>query len=162
MPGYVLNLEIWKALWPLLAFSLASAFAICMTLGRKPYAAHLQIVFALSLLGMTTGQLTGLSRESAVGAVMPAVLTLLGGVMIYLIGIKGERLQATVVMAVIGLTVNLAVGTFWGADLRASPAALAARAVADENAAFTAAVKKLLNDREYDKLKADLEAGKPR
>ena len=93
---------------------------------------------------------------------MPAVLTLLGGVMIYLIGIKGERVQATVVMAVIGLTANLVVGAFWGADLRANPAALAAHAVAEEDARYTAAVQKLLNDHEYDKLKADLEADKPR
>jgi hypothetical protein len=162
MPGYVLNPEIWKALWPLLAFPLASAFAICMIFGSKPHSADLPIVYALSLLGMATGQITGLSRESAVGAVMPAVLTLLGGVMIYLIGLKGERLQTTVVMAVIGLTANLVIGTFWGADLRANPAALAAQAVATEDARFTAAVKKLLNDYEYDSVKTGLERDKPR
>lgn len=79
MPAYLLNLGIWKALWPFLVFPLATAFVVSVILGSKPFSAHLPLVFAQSLLGMVIGNITALSREAAVGAAMPAVLTLLGG-----------------------------------------------------------------------------------
>jgi hypothetical protein len=165
MPDYLTDLEIWKAIWPLVLFPLGCALAICLALGSKGRVACVPTVFALSLLGIVIGLLTGLSRESAIGAVLPAVLGLLGGVMIYLIGTKGASLQATVVMGAIGLTLNLLVGAYWGAHSRAlyeasvsAPEALAARAVAKENARYTAALQRLLNDQKYAKLKAELDA----
>jgi hypothetical protein len=160
MPDYLLNRATWEDLWPLFAVPLLSSLLICFALGKKPYLQPLGVVFALSLIGVVTGQITGLSRVAAVGTVMPAVLGLLGGVMLYLIGTKGERLQATVVMAVIGLTSNLLIGVYWGATSRAlsETEALAKRSVAEENARYAAAVQKLLNDRDYDKLKSDFKA----
>lgn len=165
MPSYFLDLEIWKALWPLVLFPLASALVICLAFGGRDYRASFPVVAALALLGLVTGQIIGLSRTSAVGTVLPAVLGLLGGVMIYLVGTKGKELQAVVVMAVIGLTLNLLVGVYWGARSRAqaearavAPDTLARLAVARENARHTAAIQKLLNDLEYAKLKADIDA----
>lgn len=75
-------------------------------------------MLALSLLGIATGQITGLSRDSAVHAVLPAVLGLMGGATIYLIGAWGKELQTTVVAAVIGLSINLVVGVYWGSYSR--------------------------------------------
>ena len=63
----------------------------------------------------------------------------------------------------VGVEVNtIAPPIYWGAELRANPAALAAQAVAEEEARQAAALKKLLNDREYEDLKADLEGHKAR
>jgi hypothetical protein len=169
MPNYLVDPAIWKALWPLLLFPLGSAACICLALRAKPYCACLPTVFALSLLGIVTGQVTGFSRVSAVGTVLPAVLSLLGGMMLYLLGTKGKHLQASVVMGVIGLSINLLVGIYWGARSRAdyearatSPDVLARHAVAKENARYTAAVQKLLNDQEYAKLKAGIESAEPK
>jgi len=130
----------------------------CLALDSRPYKEGVAVVFSLSLLGIVTGQITGFSRESAVGTVLPAVLGLLGGVMVYLVGTKGKRLQLPVVMSVIGLTLNLLVGTYWGAYLRGSPGALAYQALAKENARYTAELQKLLNDQKYNQLKAAFEA----
>jgi hypothetical protein len=165
MPDYLTDAEIWKALWPLILFPLACALLICLSLAAKPYSGSLAPVFALSLLGMVTGLLTGLSRDPAVGAVLPAILGLIGGMTIYLIGTKGAQLQSVAMMGVIGLALNLLVGVYWGAHSRAvyelaskSPEALAAKAVAEEDARYTASLRRLLNDQEYTKSKADLEA----
>jgi hypothetical protein len=45
-----------------------------------------------SILGMTSGYLTGLSRVGAISALVPAGLTLVGGVAAYLFGKEVNRL----------------------------------------------------------------------
>jgi hypothetical protein len=169
MPSYLTDVEIWKALWPLLLFPFVVALCICLIFCARPFRQVLSVVFALSLLGLVTGQVTGFSRVSAVGTVLPAVLGLLGGLMLYLIGTKGQRLQAPVVMGVIGLTANLLVGIYWGARSRgdyeadqAGSVVLSRQAVAQETARYTAALQKLLHDKKYRELKAALEADKGR
>ena len=161
MPDYLLNVETWKALWPLVLFPLVASVAICLAFSAKPLRASVALVFALSLIGIVTGQITGLSRSGAVGDVLPAVLGLLGGVMIYLIGEHGVRLQGAVIMAVVGLTINLVVGIYW-APIRAlvegDPGIVAAAKVAEEDARYAAAIQKLLNDMKYAKLKNAIEA----
>ena len=58
-------------------------------LTRKDFRLLLLVLLAFSLLGFVTGQIMGQSREPAVMAVLPAVLTLLGGIDVYLVGAKG-------------------------------------------------------------------------
>ena len=162
MPDYLLNVETWKALWPLVLFPLVASVAICLAFSAKPLRASVALVFALSLIGIVTGQITGLSRSGAVGDVLPAVLGLLGGIMIYLIGEHGVRLQSAVIMAVVGLTINLVVGIYWGSHSRqlveGDPGIVAAAKVAEEDARYAAAIQKLLNDMKYAKLKNAIEA----
>ena len=74
-------------------------------------------IFALALLGTATGVLAGLSRESAIGAVVPAVLSLVGGLSIYLLGLKKGD-SKLVNGAVVALSISLILGTFWGAMMR--------------------------------------------
>jgi hypothetical protein len=169
MPGYLTDLEIWKALWPLFFFALASAFAICRILTGKACRETLPPVFALCLLGIVTGQVTGLSRDAAVGTVIPAILGLLGGIVLYLIGSKGRELQSLVVMGVVGLTLNLVVGIYWGAYSRdayeayaSRPEVLTAQALAKEKARYTAALQRLVDEHKYAELKAELEASSPK
>jgi hypothetical protein len=169
MPGYLTDLEIWKALWPLFFFALASAFAICRIFTAKAYRGTLPPVFALCLLGIVTGQVTGLSRDAAVGTVIPAILGLLGGIVLYLIGSKGKELQGLVVMGVVGLSLNLVVGIYWGAYSRdayeayaSRPEVLTAQALAEEKARYTAALQRLVDEHKYAELKAKLEASSPK
>ncbi|MGC2074992.1 MAG: hypothetical protein WA728_02960 [Xanthobacteraceae bacterium] len=44
----------------------------------------------ISLIGFLIGFMTGLSREPAVGNVLPAVLTLIGGLIIYVFGTQSD------------------------------------------------------------------------
>src|SRR5882724_5728940 len=53
-------------------------------------------VLAFSMLGFVTGSNMANSREPAVAAVMPAALTLMGGVCAFLIGSKGVKNQVVV------------------------------------------------------------------
>src|SRR5262249_1936827 len=76
--------------------------------------------FAFSLLGFVTGDLLANSREAAVGAVLPAVLTLLGGVVAYTIGSKGLQTASVTVSAgiLVCFTLSLLVGSVFGTRLR--------------------------------------------
>lgn len=115
------------------------------------------------MLGMVVGQTTGNSREAAVGAVMPAILGLVGGIMVYLLGTTSRRTQVLVALAIIALTSNLVVGIFWGAKSRVvyqaayqnfqenvvkNPRRLLAREMALEDNRRLIALKRLQNDQE--------------
>jgi len=73
-------------------------------------------LFAFSMLGLVTGVLAGFSRQPVVGAVLPAVLSLVGGLAIYLIGNPNNRILVS--LCVLVLAFNLFVGATWGAVLR--------------------------------------------
>jgi hypothetical protein len=91
------------------------------------------IFFALALLGVVTGYLTGLSRSSAVGAVIPAVLTLIGGLVLYLVTGDAPRARRMLTAAsVVALMTNLLVGTLWGSLSRADPTTQGANLENDE------------------------------
>lgn len=96
-------------------------------------------VFAFSLLGFVTGELMGDSREGVVGSVIPAVLTLLGGVAAYIVTSRGVREQAATSGILICFTFCLLVGSAFGIRLRVeyetelnAPALLGQRDVALE------------------------------
>jgi hypothetical protein len=87
-------------------------------LSRKSFALLFLSILTFALLGFVTGEIMGQSRESAVGAVLPAVLTLLGGIVIYLIGSKGIQTQAVVSSMAFCFALALLGGTLYGARLR--------------------------------------------
>lgn len=80
--------------------------------------ATLSAALAFSLLGFVTGDLMGNSREAAVGAVLPAVLTLLGGVAAYIISSKGVRSQVAISAMLVCFTLSFVVGSLFGSRLR--------------------------------------------
>jgi hypothetical protein len=95
--------------------------------------------FAFSLLGFVTGELMGDSREGVVGTVIPAALTLLGGMAAYIVTSKGIREQAATSGILICFTFCLLIGSTFGIRLRVeydmalqAPALLGARDVALE------------------------------
>jgi hypothetical protein len=87
-------------------------------LSRKRFPLLFLSILTFALLGFVTGEIMGQSRESAVGAVLPAVLTLLGGLVIYLIGSKGAQTQAIVTSMAFCFAIALLAGSLYGAQLR--------------------------------------------
>ena len=93
------------------------------------------VLLAMSLLGMVTGFLTGVSRALVIGTVLPAVLSLIAGLLLVLVGREANsderRLIGTCCTA---LTLNLLMGTLWGAVSRENPRSMVINAENEENA----------------------------
>jgi hypothetical protein len=66
-----------------------------------------------SIIGMTSGYLTGLSRVSAISTLVPAGLTLIGGVAVYLFG-KGGKTAVLAAFAVVNFSVMILIGALIG------------------------------------------------
>jgi hypothetical protein len=79
--------------------------------------AGLGVGFPLSYLGVVSGFLTGSSRSPAVSALVPAVLTFIGLVVVYMIG-KGPLRAVIAGFAVFVLTINVIFGAVIGAASR--------------------------------------------
>lgn len=118
MPPYLTHAENWKSLWPLFVTALlltALLYAVMRPKERKREVALLLLAF--SMLGLVAGYLTGFSRSPAVGAVLPAVLSLVGGLAVFLME-KDARSRTTVSLSVLVFSITLLVGTSWGAIMR--------------------------------------------
>jgi hypothetical protein len=72
------------------------------------------------IVGVTSGYLTGLSRVSAVSALVPAALTLVGGVAVYLLG-KGGKPALLAAFAAVDFSVLMLIGALIGARERDDP-----------------------------------------
>ena len=145
--------------WPLPVFSLLMALVITLCVSRplnlqQKFLLMAGAVFALSLLGVVTGKIMGQSREAAVGTVMPAILTFLGGLLIYVLNKADERKQIMAIAVFIGFTLSLAVGIHWGATARTN--AELNQLKNEEIAKFKGAVQKITNDERLERLKLDL------
>jgi hypothetical protein len=113
-------------------------------------------VFAFSNLGFVTGSIMSDSRDSAVSAVLPAVLTLMGGVAAFLIGSKGVEKQATVSVLILVFSLALYSGSFYGAELRVENETSVNYDLDLENNRHAVEVQRLLNYIELMSLKRDL------
>ena len=65
------------------------------------------------IIGVTSGYMTGLSRVGAISALVPAVLTLMGGVGVYLFG-KGGKAAVSAAFAIINFAVMMLTGSLIG------------------------------------------------
>jgi hypothetical protein len=70
-----------------------------------------------SIVGMISGYMMGSSRESAISAIVPAGLTLIGGMAVYLFT-KGGKTSVLAAFAVINFSVLMLVGVLIGARER--------------------------------------------
>lgn len=118
MPPYLAHLESWKALWPMpVAVIILTALFFVIV---RPKEGRRELVFVLaafSMLGLVTGYLTGFSRSPAVGAVLPAVLSLVAGMAVFLMG-KDAASRMIVALSVLIFSISLVIGTGWGATMR--------------------------------------------
>jgi hypothetical protein len=126
---------------------------------------HMWIIFlailAFSMLGFVTGYTMALSREPAVGTVIPAVLALLGGVAVYIVGSKGAEAQANVSSMALCFTSALLLGALFGTQLRTEvdiasgdPSRVRERELALEQVRLAVEVQRLENYIEFLKMKA--------
>ena len=118
MPAYLTSLIVWTTVWPLPLISFFISAALYFVNRSKEAKENLLLVLlAFSMLGIVTGFLTGLSRTAAVGFVLPAVLSLVGGLAIFLIGSDSKR-RIIVSLSVLAFSINLLIGSSCGAITR--------------------------------------------
>ena len=119
MPSYLLDVSLWAATWPipLLALVVGGLLSAVVARTRWERRSWAVALFAFSLLGSVTGVLAGFSRQPVIGAVLPAVLSLVGALALYLVG-QDSGNRALVSCAVIALSITLWIGANWGARMR--------------------------------------------
>jgi len=108
------------------------------------------LIFSLCFLGVITGWLTGNSRDPAVNAVVPAMLTFVGGLFTYLAFQQptGDR-PTLLASCTLALALPFFVGTLLGSANRAhqdDPNVIFQREAAEEQNRFRLEVLKLEND----------------
>lgn len=97
----------------LLNFRRLRSFRFPFRVARSVYV----VGIPFAIVGMITGYMTGISREPAVAAVVPSALTLVGGLIAYMIAVNSrQKLAATVI--VLNFSVTLLGGSFIGATKR--------------------------------------------
>jgi len=86
-----------------------------LDLGDGSASKALLVISSFSMLGITIGWLTGDSGEQVLASVLPAVLTLIGGLAVFLVG-KQMQDATMIASALIGLTLNLLVGALLASE----------------------------------------------
>jgi hypothetical protein len=118
MPPYLLYLEGWKALWPIpLAAMLLTAILVAIARPKSEQKEFIVVIAAFTMLGIIVGYLTAFSRQSAIGAVLPAVLSLMGALAVFLVG-KDKSSRLVVGLSVLAFSLSLLLGTTWGSVMR--------------------------------------------
>ena len=118
MPPYLTHVENWKALWPLpVTVLILTAIFFAIVRPREAKRDLVLLLAAFSMLGLGAGYLTGFSRSPVVGAVLPAVLSLVAGLAVFLMG-KDAASRVIVSLSVLIFSVSLVLGTSWGAVMR--------------------------------------------
>lgn len=118
MPQQLLIFAAWTGRWPLFFTAIVTALVLAFLYqGTALFRTRLIVAFAFTLLGMVAGYMSGLSRQPAVTAVVPAALSLIAGLSIYIVGAKRAD-QVLIALCVIGLCTNLLLGIVWGARAR--------------------------------------------
>jgi hypothetical protein len=75
-------------------------------------------VTAFAILGFVTGKIMSDSREPSVSAVLPATLTLMGGIIAYLVGTQGPNVQVLASALLFNFSLSLFVCTDYGGAIR--------------------------------------------
>lgn len=101
------------SIWPTVFFATKRR----VNLGGLKYLGAVAAFVIFSLVGLSTGYLTGMSREAAISALVPAVLSLIAGSA----AVFWQRDQAVfgaIGLAILGLSSSLLLGTVYGANNR--------------------------------------------
>lgn len=115
---------------PTIGIALFCAFLAVVTKNRR----LIQFAFLFGLVGASMGLLLGASREPAVNAFLPAILTLLGGMIVYVFPKKEARIsllasgeketpdpqfvRSFVMVAISALMISTVTGANFGASVR--------------------------------------------
>ena len=118
MPPYLVHFETWKAFWPLPVTAIVLTALFFSIVRPKEGKRDIALMLAaFSMLGVVTGYLTGFSRSPAIGAVLPAVLSLVAGLAVFLMG-RDASSRTIVALCVLIFSIGLPLGTGWGALMR--------------------------------------------
>jgi hypothetical protein len=118
-PDYLKDYQFLVIIWPLVAASIVMALILSHILGWKDISkTDFFSLFSFALLGTVSGFMAGFSREPVIGAVLPAALSLVGGLVMYLIVGRAAQKQGFVAGMVTALSLTLVLGALWGARQR--------------------------------------------
>jgi len=115
-------------------------------------------VLAFSMLGFVSGSIMSNSREPTVAAVLPAVLTLMGGAAAFHVGSRGVENQVAVCVLIFAFSLALYVGAFYGSGVRAQNSMSVNRDIELEKNRHAVDVQRLVDYMELLKLKRDFES----
>lgn len=119
MPLYLYNMQVFKTLWPMLFLVTILALVSCFLFSERGNRKTIFVtVMAFSSLGLISGYLTGFSREPAMSALIPSVLSFMSGILLFLIT-KGKNSTA-VSLSVVVFSFLLMLGAQWGSVMRHS------------------------------------------
>ena len=125
MPAYLFNVDILKSIWPIILTVVLLALGVSLFADKEKRKEVFLVMLTFSMMGMVTGYLTGLSSEPAVGAVVPALLSLMGGILL-IIASKSEKnskeeIKTRLFIISIGVfifSLTFLLGTQWGGTMR--------------------------------------------
>lgn len=118
MPQYIMDIEVLKSLWPIPATAFTIALVFAFFVGRRGERREfLFVILAFSMLGMVTGYLGGFSKSPVLSTLLPAVLSLLGGLVVHIIG-KDTVSRIIVSISMFTFALTLLIGTEWGSVMR--------------------------------------------
>ena len=123
MPDYLTYWPIYAVIWPLPIAAIVIAVVVSLVVRniekKEPgYFRSLTIVLScFSLLGVTIGFLSGLSRESVLGDVLPAILGIIGAISVFLLEKKAAD-RVFICGLVTTLSLDLLLASMWGATAR--------------------------------------------
>jgi hypothetical protein len=137
MPSYLSSEYVWATVLIQIAVAAISAAALLPLARRKgsslsaldTYGA----ILALAFVGIVAGYMTGLSRTPAIGAILPAILSVIGGLVLFIVTRQAPAgFRALTAAGTIALMVNLLIGSLWGSLSREDPNSLALSAANQE------------------------------
>lgn len=118
MPYYLLHLETLKTIWPIILISTIAALAVALlTKDSQNKKEAFIITISFCSLGIVTGFLSGLSRQPVLAAVLPSVLSMIGGVLLVVVS-KDNTNKNLVGTSIFFFSIMILIGTCWGAVSR--------------------------------------------
>jgi hypothetical protein len=146
IPAYLLQFTFWRFAAQILITPIVwgGVSVIVYRIGGRPkqpmYTAFF-VFLSMSFLGITTGVMAGLSGGEAIKVVLPATLSLVGGLSVYLFE-KDNVDRLLVALTVIAMTFMLLVGATWGS-------------LEQQSSAYDEALEKAIIDYKVQKAVAD-------
>ena len=120
MPNYLYEWRIWLEILPIPVLAGVVTILILFLSGEfhRNRLDSFLVVFSMAFLGAVTGLVTGQSRDPAVSAVVPAILSLISALTIYIVAAKGSGQQKLTSIVVITFLLDFLIGIHWGSHSR--------------------------------------------
>lgn len=137
MPAYLSSTYVWATLIIQIVVAVVTSAGLLLLArrqGSKLSALDLYVaILALAFVGIIAGYMTGLSRTPVVGAILPAILSVIGGLVLFIVTRDAAPgFRALTAAGTIALMLNLLIGTLWGSLSREDPNSLALSAANQE------------------------------